>query len=101
MFGFVWGFHLLILSLGKAACKSRLTGLMEELKHIDKELKSNTPDPKEVTMAYDIQILQLLSELSIILQIVKAAIQALLYKVFHTKLVITFPVGNCCEDAVQ
>ena len=30
----------------------------------------------------------------------EAAIQALLYKVFHTKLVITFPVENCCEDPV-
>ena len=54
MFGFVWGFHLLIFYLVKAACKSRLGGLKEELKHIDKELKSNTPDPKKVTMAYEI-----------------------------------------------
>ena len=44
--------------------------------------------------------MQSLSELSVILQIVKAAIQALLYKVFHTKLVVTFPVENCREDPV-
>jgi structural maintenance of chromosome 1 len=43
------GCHLLIPSFGKAACKSRLSGLKEELKHIDKELKSNTPELKKVT----------------------------------------------------
>ena len=53
-------------------------------------------------MAYDIklQILQPLPELSINLQVVKVAIQALLYKVFHTTVVITFLVGNCREETV-
>jgi hypothetical protein len=53
-------------------------------------------------MAYDVelQIFRPLSELSIILQIVKAAIQALLYKVFHTRLMITFLVENCREEPV-
>ena len=44
--------------------------------------------------------LQLMSELSIILQIVKAAIQPLLSQVFHMGLVITFLVGNYHEEPV-
>ena len=43
------GYHFLIPTFGKAACKSRLSGLKEEIKHIDKELKSNTPELKKVT----------------------------------------------------
>ena len=49
------GCHFLILSLCKAACNSRLTGLnLEESKHIDKKLKSDTPDLMKVIMAYDV-----------------------------------------------
>lgn len=41
-------FLLFTLGVIQSACKLRLTGINDELKHLDKELKKNTPEVKKV-----------------------------------------------------